>query len=207
MAGNTLEVHKAIKKKIEREFRTASYTVKSAGFKQDGLSEPLSNQTGYWKEPQRVASKPPRWVIQFEAIDGEVTATFAAKQDGSYFPSANTIGYINNREGNCAAILCRIIASIKIDDEKFVFPEWEWVLILIFHKPLPVGNSSETITNINPQEGSIDYQRNSYKYALLGLVKTDVESPFFTDEANIQMSYEQASEALGQLMLPDIEVK
>lgn len=203
MAGNTLQVYKTIKKKIEHEFKSASYTVKSAGFKQDKLTEPVSHETGYWEDYQRVTSKPPRWIIQFDMKDGVVRADFAKRQDGSYFQSSNTIGYINNREGNCAAILFRIIASIKNSDGKFVFPEWEWVLALVFQRPLPVGNSSETISNINPNLSTIDYQRNPFNYSLLGIVTTNVENPTFIFEGIEQtITYEQVSEALKNLLEP-----
>ncbi|MGG3885935.1 hypothetical protein [Brevibacillus panacihumi] len=201
MAGNTQEVYRAVKRKIENEFRPRGLTVKSAGFKQDNLTEPLSIITGFWDEPNRVSSKPPRWIIQFNKNDGILTANFSKKPDGTYFPSSNTVGYINNREGNCAAIMFRIIASIKLDEEHYEFPDWEWVMLLVFNKPLPAGNSSETISNFNPDDKSIVYQRRSYKYSLLGIIKTNVDNETFTLQEHVEnITYLEATNALLELL-------
>ncbi|MEO3946209.1 hypothetical protein [Gorillibacterium sp. CAU 1737] len=207
MAGNTLDVYRAVKRKIENEFRVRELTVKTAGFKQDGLAETLSNSTGFWEEPQRVTSKPPRWIIQFEKNDEEVTANFAKKQDGALFPSAKTIGYINNREGNCSAMMFRIIAAIKTGEEQYEFPEWEWVMFLIFPRPLPSGNSSETIANFDPNDQSILYQRRTFKFSLLGIVKTDVENDSILLSNGEAITYLEASEALKKLLENGTEVE
>lgn len=200
MAGNTLDVYRSVKRKIENEFGPFSLTVKSAGFKQDDLAEPLSRSTGFWEDPTRVASKPPRWIIQFENGPGTTKATFAKKSDGTFFPSSKTVGYVNNREGNCAAMIFRVIASIKLNQDTFEFPNWEWVVFFAFSKPLPVGNSSETITNFDPTHMSIDYQRRSYKYSLLGIVKTTV------NDVSDTITYSEASEALKVLFESGDEV-
>lgn len=207
MAGNTQDVYRSVKRIIENELRVRELTVKTAGFKQDGLTEILSNSTGFWEEPQRVTSKPPRWILQFEKNDGEVTANFARKHDGTLFPSAKTIGYINNREGNCSAMMFRIIAAIKTGEEQYEFPEWEWVMFLIFARPLPSGNSSETIGNFDPDVQSIVYQRRSFKFSLLGIVKTDVENDSISVGDGETVNYLEASEALKKLLENSTEVE
>ncbi|WP_040288936.1 hypothetical protein [Alicyclobacillus hesperidum] len=206
MAGNTLDVYRSVKRKIENEFKPLSLTVKSAGFKQDDLAESLSQSTGFWEDPTRVASKPPRWIIQFEKSTGTVKATFAKKSDETLFPSSKTIGYINNREGNCSAMIFRVVASIKLHDDAYQFPNWEWVVFFVFSKPLPAGNSSETITNFDPIHKSIDYQRRSYKYSLLGIVKTTVEDNSIKYGEFGTLTYSEASEALKVLLESGDEV-
>lgn len=206
MPGNTLEVYRSVKKSVEKVLTPRGLTVKSAGLKQDILTEALSQTSGFWEEPTRVSSKPPRWIIQFEKKNGTVVANFAKKQDGTYFPASNTIGYINNREGNCSAMIFRIIASVK-DSERYVFPDWEWVLLLVFNRSLPVGSSSETITAFNPVEKSIVYQRRSYKYSLLGIVKTNVENELIPLEEEESISYDEASIALQELLENGTEVE
>lgn len=208
MPGNTLHVFREVKRKIESVLRPFALTVKSAGFKQDDLTEPLSKSTGFWEEPNRVASKPPRWIIQFEINNGTITANFAKKPDNTAFPSSNTIGYINNREGNCLVMLFRIIASIKVDKDNYLFPDWEWVLLIVFNKPLPAGNSSETISNFDPINKSIVYQRKTYKFALLGIIKTDVQNPLITLEGLEEpISYLEATNALKVLLETGNEVE
>jgi len=199
VAGDTLEVYRAVKKRVEKVFTPRGLTVKSAGFKQDGLGEALSQQTGFWEEPNRVTSKPPRWIIQFEKKSGQVVASFAKKPDGTYYLASKTIGYINNREGNCSAMMFRIIASIK-DSERYIFPDWEWVMLLVYNKSLPAGNSSETITNFDPIEKSIVYQRRNYKYSLLGIIKTNVKNYTVSLEEEETITYKDASNALTELL-------
>jgi len=206
MAGNTLDVYRSVKRKVENEFRPRGLTVKTAGFKQDGLAEALNEATGFWEEPNKVASKPPRWIIQFEKNHHSVTANFAKKQDGAFFPASNTVGYINNREGNCSAMIFRIIAAVKIDAEVFTFPDWEWVMLLVFDKTLPAGNSSETIASFNPTEKTIVYQRRNYRFNLLGIVKTTVENETVQHNGQDIVSYPEATDALLQLLENGAEV-
>lgn len=205
MPGNTLEVFRSVKRRIESVLNNHKLTVKSAGFKQDGLTEKVSEATGYWEEPQRVSSKPPRLIIQFHKSEDIVTANFAKSEDGEYFPSSNTIGYINNREGNCVAMLFRILAAVKANGN-FMFPDWEWILLLVFDKPLPQGNSSETISNFDPVNKSIDYQRKTFTYKLIGVIKTDVEIKDFQLPDDVSISYHEATDALIQLLNSDAEV-
>ncbi|MGG1314563.1 hypothetical protein [Cohnella laeviribosi] len=206
MPGNTLDVYRAVKKSVEKVLIPRGLTVKSAGFKQDRLNEALSQTSGFWEEPNRVTSKPPRWIIQFEKKNGFVVANFAKKHDDTYYPASKTIGYINNREGNCSAMIFRIIASIK-DSERYIFPDWEWVMLLVFNKSLPAGNSSETITSFDPLEKSIVYQRRSYKYSLLGIIKTNVENETIPLEEDESISYAEASNALKELLENGTEVE
>lgn len=207
MAGNTIDVYRSVKRKIENELKPLSLTVKSAGFKQDGLAESLDPSTGFWEDPTRIASKPPRWIIQFEQPSGTIKATFAKKPDETSFPSSKTIGYINNREGNCAAMLFRVIASIKEDDNVYHFPNWEWVVFFVFSKPLPAGNSSETITNFDPIHRSIVYQHRNFEYSLLGIVKTSVETATIEYGESEALAYSEASEALKLLLENGDEVE
>lgn len=207
MAGNTLDVYRSVKRKIENEFRPRGLTVKSAGFKQDGLTEALNESTGFWEEPNRVASKPPRWIIQFDKNQDTVTANFAKKPDDTIFPASNTVGYINNREGNCSAMIFRIIAAVKIGEQSFSFPDWEWVMIIVFDRTLPAGNSSETIAGFNPVDRTVVYQRRNYQYKLLGIVKTSVENELVQLDGGNTFSYSEATGALMRLLDNNNEVE
>jgi len=147
--ANTLEVFRKVRRKIEGTIAPFQLTLKSAGLKNDDLNEKFDPSTGYWLEPHKVSSKPPRWIIQFETSNEDpdkLVAHFAKKADGSLYSSSKTIGYINNREGNCAAMVFRIVAAIKTDPETYIFPEWEWLLILVLQHPLPAGTSGEVIS-------------------------------------------------------------
>ena len=198
MPGNTLEVFRTVKRRIESELRAFNLTVKSAGFKQDELSEKVSQITGYWEEPQKITSKPPRLIIQFHKVENSSVARFAKTTDGEYFPSSNTIGYINNREGNCIVMLFRIFAAVKANGN-YTFPNWEWIMLVLLERPLPAGNSSETISNFNPKNKTIVYQRKTFNYKLLGIIKTNPENDTILLPSNESFSYDEATDALMRL--------
>lgn len=207
LMAKTLDVFKLVKKKIEDELKLFNLTLKSAGTKQEELTVPLNEETGYWEDPNSVTSKPPRWIVQFEKIDNNVIANFARKPDGEFFPSAKTIGYVNNREGNCAVMVFRVYAAIKNLSGGFVFPSWEWLMVLTFTRPLPAGTSGESINNFNPVDGTIVYHGKCYHIASLGIVPTPVDNLEVNLDDNNVVTYEEATAALKSFLENGNEVE
>jgi 5-methylcytosine-specific restriction protein B len=183
---------------IEKELKALEYTVKSCGTKFDKLSEksPLSQETGFWEVPSSVSSKPPRWITHVSKNDGETSVDFAKDQQGKLLPGAQTVGFINNREGNCAAIIFRVIPAVKMTDETYLFPDWEWLMGMVFSRSLPPGTSGQTIGSFDNKAGTISYDGKVYKIAALYICKTP------TDITDVQIgngqtvSYEEATQAL-----------
>ena len=137
----TLDIFRVVKKNIEKEIKASEYTVKSCGTKNEELSVEISEETGFWREPSSVSSKPLRWIIQIRKENNDVIADFARKEDGELFVGSRTLGFVNNREGNCVAIIFRVIAAVRKRDVTFTFPNWEWLMAMIFNKSLPAGTS------------------------------------------------------------------
>lgn len=196
----TLEIFKVVKRNIEKEIKASEYTVKSCGTKNEGLTVEVSEETGFWKEPSSVSSKPLRWIIQISKGHDGVIADYARNEDGDFFAGSKTLGFINNREGNCVAIIFRVIAAVKKVDKTFTFPDWEWLMVMVFNKSLPAGTSGQTIANFDNEAGTISYANKTYKVAALGIYKTP------TDNSNIQLgdeeiiSYDEATKAFLQFL-------
>jgi 5-methylcytosine-specific restriction enzyme B len=199
MADTKRDVINRVKNTIANELRNSGYTVRTSGTKNEELKISVSEDTGFWENPSSVTNKPPRWLIHFEKKDDEIVANFATTEEGEEFPGARTLGYINNREGNCAAMIFRILAAIKERPGKYVFPDWEWLLTLVFKCPLPAGTSGEAITNFDPIQGTITYAKKTYPVSLLGIVKTPVETKSITVNGDL-ITYDEATEALKSFL-------
>lgn len=191
-----LEIFKVIKKNIEEEVKASEFTVKSCGTRNEQLNSDISLETGYWQGPSAVASKPQRWIIHLNKENEKVMVDLAKDKEGNLLQGANTIGYINNREGNCVVIIFRIRALIKQDTHNYISPGWEWLAVMIFGKPLPAGTSGETISNFNEKKGTISYAGKEYKVSALLIYKTKIENENSTLSSSGEISYDDATDAL-----------
>ncbi|MED4971300.1 hypothetical protein [Parageobacillus toebii] len=202
MTETNRELINFIKKTITNELKSLKnneYTVRTSGTKNEELTKPVSEYTGFWENPSSVTSKPPRWLIHIEKKDDKIVANFATNEEGEEFPGARTLGYINNRDGNCVVMIFRILAAIKERPGKYIFPGWEWVLTLVFNRPLPAGTSGEAITNFDPVQGTITYAKKTYPVSLLGIAKTPVETNSITVNGDL-IRYDEATEALKSFL-------
>lgn len=192
------DTFKMVKASLEKELKASEYTVKSCGTKFDSLSEkvPLSEETGFWEEPSSVSSKPLRWIIHVAKNDGETSVGFAKDQQGKLLPGAQTVGFINNREGNCAAIIFRVIPAVKKTDTSYLFPDWEWLMVMVFGKSLPPGTSGQTIGSFDNVAGTIGYDGKTYKIAALYICKSPTDSTEVQIGDEQTVSYDEATQAL-----------
>lgn len=196
----TVDVFKVVRKTIEEELKKAELTVKTCGTKKAELSSPVSEETGFWENPAAIISKPTRWIIHFEKSERGIKADFAKKNDGSIFPGAQTVGYLNNREGNCSAFIFKTHAAIKQNDGTFKFPNWEWLIAMIFSSPLPAGTSSQTLSNFTPSEGTVVYSDKNYPIETLAVFRIHPENADLEIEEIGSVTYDEATIALKEFL-------
>lgn len=174
-----LGVFKAIKDDIQGSIlRPRGLSVKSTGTKALALAEPTDNATGFWAAPNNVSSKPPRWIVQVTTdAAGNATARLATDPAGATYGMAKTVGYINNRDGSCAATIGRVLIAAKPHGAaQWQFPAgWECILMLAFQTPLPAGTSGDPLTDFNVAAGTVDFgggaAKRTYPIALRAIVK------------------------------------
>lgn len=178
------------------------YTRKSAGTKELALSEPTSPTDGYWANPSRISSKPPRWIVQIDATATPPTVGLAQDAQGDLLPGAGTIGYINNGEGKCAVAAFRLMPAIKTAVGQWAFPpEWEWIVQIAFSQPLPLGTSGDTLTDFDASRSEIDYKgradtRSTYQIARIALAPNIATPGPVSLGAGGHLTYAQATDVL-----------
>lgn len=189
-----------VKANIEKETKASEYTVRTCGTKLEELKEETSEESGFWKSPTEVSSKPKRWILHIIKEGHETIVDYARQEDGELFPGSKTVGFINNREGICVAIIFRVMAAIKRKDGTYIFPNWEWLMVMVFQKPLPAGTSGQTISSFDVEKGTISYRSKIYEVAALGIYKTPVQNTDIQLGDKEIVSYDEATEALLEFL-------
>jgi hypothetical protein len=189
-----------VRRRLEKDLKQYDLTLKSAGTKDEEMKQPLDTDTGYWADVKSIASKPPRWIVQFYKDNDEVIARIAINPGGEFYNASHTLGAINNREGNCGVMVFRTLAAIKDDDlDRYIFPNWEWLLVVTPVRRLPSGTSSDVI-KLNPQQGTIIYQQKTYKVSKIGIVTTEVKHEKIHLSSAEKITYSEATDALKALL-------
>jgi MoxR-like ATPase len=200
--NNILGAETATRAASAPAYRPFAYTRKTAGTKDLALSEPVSTDTGYWENPGKISSKPPRWIVQLDPTAAPPKVGLAVDTAGNLLPGAGTPGYINNGQGKCAVAAFRLMPSVKLGGTKFAFPpEWEWIVQFAFAQPLPEGTSGDTLTEFNAATSELRYkgraeERATFKIALIGLVKTMAARADFVLPGGGTLTYDQATDAV-----------
>ena len=182
--------------------RPFGYERRTAGTRDLELSEELSEQTGYWKNPGSISSKPPRWIIHIDATKDYVSAGLATDKSMNPLQGSGTIGYINNGQGKCALASFRLMPAIKVGEDSYFFvPGWEWIIQFAFSKPLPVGTSGDTLSDFDVIKSEIGYKgraetKSSAKIAHIGLVLTMAARESVEISNHNTLSYEQVTDAI-----------
>ncbi|MGB3539119.1 MAG: hypothetical protein WBA42_13240 [Mesorhizobium sp.] len=158
----------------------------------------ISPKTGFWEDVSYVTSKPPRWLLHFDATDPHLTASVPE------FKRAGVIGYANTKGGNSGALTVRILPVVKIAAEEFrVVETWEWLLLFCFPGGLPPGSSGEAFDNFDVATGELSYMGKKQPYiygALLGLNAPD-EIFSASVGGNLKtITYREATDALSALI-------
>jgi MoxR-like ATPase len=178
---NILGAESAAKSASSAPLRPFAYTRRSSGTRDLSLSEPVSEQTGYWKNPANVSSKPPRWIVHIDVTGEAPVAHLAYDASGQRMPGAGTPGYINNGSGKCALAAFRLMPAVKTGPEAYQFPaEWEWIVQFAFSRALPVGTSGDTLTDFSAEESQLGYKsresaKSMFPIAHISLIRTVAE--------------------------------
>lgn len=87
----------------------------------------ISTETGYWANPNYNASKPPRWIINFDASARPVRASVPAGH------KSDRIGQANTATPDKVGITVRIAPVFRLADGTFRhYENWEWNLLFLF---------------------------------------------------------------------------
>lgn len=200
---NILGAESAAKAASSASLRPFAYTRRSSGTRDLALGEPISEVTGYWKNPASITSKPPRWIVHIDATGETLSATLAQDSSGQRMPGAGTPGYINNGSGKCALAAFRLMPAVKLGPTDFKFPdEWEWIVQFAFAKALPVGTSGDTLTDFSAEHSQLGYKgretdKSLYPISHISLVKTLAEPVPLALPSGTLLTYDDATNALA----------
>lgn len=154
--------------------------------------------TGFWVNVTFVTSKPPRWLIHFDATGDDLVA---------YVPDqhrARVIGYANTKGGDSGALAVRILPVLKLAEDQFrEIERWEWLLLFCFPGGLEPGSSGEAFDNFDTQSGALTYLKRDQPYifaSLLCLNTPDEHLSVNVGDASKAISYRDATEALKKLI-------
>lgn len=193
------EVYNSVKKLVGEILKSNDLTVKTSGFKKTISTEEYFNtETGYWKDLS-MNNKPQRLIFHLVKDNDKIIANFPTKNDGTEYTGSRTIGIINNRQGNCRAGIHAATCAIKINDSEYIFPEWEWVVLIIFGETLPAGTSGETLSKINETPKTIKYSSQTYPISLIGIYESTVSNEQIINN-NLTYSYSEATLAIKELL-------
>lgn len=211
--GDKIDKFKELKKALDKELKKHNLVVRSAGTKTEDLKQPIDPYTGFWENPSTVTSKPPRWLLHIIEEDGQLIVNYPEEEivdeeDDSIVESrirngAATIGYVNNREGNCSAMIFRILMLYKQDNESYIETDWEWLITIIQKQPLPAGTSGENISNFDVRAGTFKYSGEIYQIDKLVLSCLPSNEDMYGD---LDFGYSEATEALKKFLANSREV-
>lgn len=201
---NILGAESAVKAASSASLRPFAYTRRSSGTRDLTLSEPISEETGYWMSPASITSKPPRWIVHIDATGETPVARLAQDSSDQRMPGAGTPGYINNGSGKCALAAFRLMPAVKFGSTEFKFPsEWEWIVQFAFAKALPVGTSGDTLTDFNVGNSQLGYRgretdKSMYVISHISLVKTSAEPAPLALPSGRLLTYDDATSVLAR---------
>jgi MoxR-like ATPase len=199
------KVKNAVKDAIEDVLDPRKLTLRSCGTRtKDEDLAAVDLSTGYWQDPSALSSKPQRWIIQIVRDAGSDTpiARFASMPDGAECPAARTLGYVNNAaSGNCAVVMLRVKAMIHVAEHKYDFPDWEWLLVLVFSPPLPHMTSGDPLSNYQPDQGTIKFGgKNKVTVPIKQMALVTI--PPGSTPAQVDFAYADVTEAIANLVMP-----
>lgn len=154
--------------------------------------------TGFWVNVTFVTSKPPRWLIHFDATGSDLVASVPDRH------RAGVIGYANSKGGDSGALAVRILPVLKLGEGEFREVErWEWLLLFCFPGGLEPGSSGEAFDNFDTATGALTYLKRDQSYifaSLLCLNTADEQLSIDVGGASKVISYRDATEALRKLI-------
>ncbi|QWZ60197.1 AAA family ATPase [Acinetobacter pittii] len=178
---NIKEIFNGLKNKVQQVvLNPRDLEVNSCGTKSEELSTKykLSDEKGYWANPEELSSKPPRWIVQYK--NNEVR--LSKDENNMDYKANRTLGFINNRSGRSAVCVFRVLFAIEHND-KWILQnsDWEALLILGLKSPFKPGTSGDAITNFDPVKKIISVggreNKKDYKYDFIAILKCKENTP------------------------------
>jgi hypothetical protein len=158
----------------------------------------IDPKTGFWVNVTFVTSKPPRWLIHFDATSDDLVASVPDQH------RAGVIGYANTKGGDSGALAVRILPVLKLGAEEFrEIERWEWLLLFCFPGGLEPGSSGEAFDNLDTDTGALTYLKRDQPYIFAGLLclnTADEQLSIDIGGTSKAISYRDATEALRKLI-------
>lgn len=158
----------------------------------------ISQASGYWEDVSYVTSKPPRWLLHFDATGEDLIARVPNER------RSGVVGYANTKGGNSGALSVRILPVVKIGEAEFrVVETWEWLILFCFPGGLEPGSSGEAFENFDVATGALTYMGKVQPYIFGGLLTLNAPDETFSAPVGSQMktiTYREATDALAKLI-------
>lgn len=128
-----------------------------------GSRHDINLETGFWKEPNYSANKPPRWLYQIEP-------------DGAGWKAINpaggalNLGAINASQEDKAGVVFRLVPLVRQEmNDYFRDDSLEVHALFVFHGATPQGSSAEPF-QFDPDSGAMKFKGAALPYLLAGLL-------------------------------------
>ena len=128
-----------------------------------GSRHDINLQTGFWKEPNYSANKPPRWLYQIEPAGA---GWKAVNPSGG----ALNLGAINASQEDKAGVIFRLVPLVRQEmNDYFRDDSLEVHALFVFHGATPQGSSAEPF-HFDPDSGAMKFKGAALPYLLAGLL-------------------------------------
>jgi len=167
-------------------------------------TRPVSEETGFWKDPTDATNKPLRWLTHIDLTGEVLKAGIPSHPNGSPLHGARRIAFVNTAQGKSGAVLVRLVPALMVAPGQFEFFEtWEWLLLLCFLPNLPVGSAAQLLDDFDPQTGKLSYMGKHQSYiaaALVCLNDGDASYAAIVDGQPKVVTYAEATSALAAFL-------
>lgn len=128
-----------------------------------GSRHDINLQSGFWKEPNYSANKPPRWLYQIEPAGAGWKGVNPAK-------GALNLGAINASQEDKAGVVFRLVPLVRQGmNDYFRDDNLEVHALFVFHGATPQGSSAEPF-HFDPDSGALKFKGAALPYLLAGLL-------------------------------------
>lgn len=154
--------------------------------------------TGFWANVTAVTSKPPRWLIHFDATGTDLVASVPNQH------RARVIGYAATKGGNSGALAVRVLPVVKLAEGQYQEVErWEWLLLFCFPGGLQPGSAAQIFDDFDTSSGMLSYMKANQEYIFSGLLclnMADEQLSLNVGGTSKTITYRDATEALRSLI-------
>lgn len=128
-----------------------------------GSRHEINLKTGFWREPNYSANKPPRWLYQIEPDGAGWKAVNPAK-------GPLNLGAINASQEDKAGVVFRLVPLLRQGtNDYFRDDSLEVHALFVFHGATPQGSSAEPF-HFDPDSGAMKFKGAALPYLVAGLL-------------------------------------